>query len=111
MEIPGSDNLRIDKSKAVRDRGKVGTGPSVQNTGDSGSTSAKPAQGADRAAISSKAKETQLASSIAKSSPDIRAEIVGPIKERYEAGQYEVGSHKIADKILQDLIKESDFLG
>lgn len=57
----------------------------------------------DVLSISSRAKDYQTVMKALKDSPDIREEKVRKLKEKYEAGQYEVKSSDIADKILKSV--------
>jgi negative regulator of flagellin synthesis FlgM len=105
MEIPGND-LRV-KGKTIQDRIKVGD---KTNTGKSlGGTSATG--GAEHIAISSKAKDIQKATEAVNAAPDIRIEKVDRIKEQITNGSYIVSSEQLAEKILENIITESNFLG
>jgi negative regulator of flagellin synthesis FlgM len=105
MEIPGND-FRI-KGKAVQDRIKVGdksdTSKSIGGTSSTG--------GAEHIAISSKARDIQKATELINAAPDIRIEKVGLIKEQIENGTYRISSEQLAEKIIENIIKESNFLG
>ena len=105
MEIPGS-NFRI-KGKAVQDRIKVGDKKSVaQNQSGASSTS-----GTEQIAISSKAKDIQKATEVVNAAPDIRTEKVERIKNEIAKGDYHVSSEDLAEKVLENIITESKFLG
>jgi negative regulator of flagellin synthesis FlgM len=57
----------------------------------------------DEVQISKEAMDFQLVMKAAKAArdvPDIREEVVAPIKERLDSGTYEVDSKDIADKLL-----------
>ena len=105
MEIPGND-FRI-KGKTVQDRIKVGdktnTSKSLGRTSSTGGT--------EHIAISSKAKDIQQATEAVNSAPDIRIEKVDRIKEQITNGTYSVSSEQLAEKILENIITESNFLG
>mgnify|MGYP003962576893 CR=1 FL=1 len=105
MEIPGND-FRI-KGKTVQDRIKVGdktdTSKSPSGTSSTG--------GAEHIAISSKAKDIQKATESINAAPDIRIEKVDLIKEQIANGSYNVSSEQLAEKIIENIIKESNFLG
>lgn len=56
---------------------------------------------ADQVQISSLGKDIQIASAAVKSSPDVRAELTGPIKERIQNGTYSVETSSFAEKLIQ----------
>ena len=105
MEIPGN-NYRV-KGKTIQDRIKVGdktnTSKSPGVTSSTGS--------AEHIAISSKAKDIQKATEAVNAAPDIRIEKVNRIKEQIANGTYSVSSEQLAEKILENIITESNFLG
>jgi negative regulator of flagellin synthesis FlgM len=104
MEIPGND-FRI-KRKTVQDRIKVGDNKSVAKSQGASSTS-----GTEQIAISSKAKDIQKATEVANTAPDIRTEKVERIKNEIAKGDYRVSSEDLAEKVLENIITESKFLG
>ncbi len=105
MEIPGND-FRI-KSKAIQDRIKVGDKASVsKSSGGASSTS-----GTEQIAISSKAKDIQRATEVVNTAPDIRTDKVERIKNEIAKGSYRVSSEDLAEKVLENIITESKFLG
>jgi negative regulator of flagellin synthesis FlgM len=104
MEIPGND-LRV-KGKTIQDRIKVGD--KTQTSKSLGGTSATG--GTEHIAISSKAKDIQKATEAVNAAPDIRIEKVDRIKEQITNGSYIVSSEKLAEKILENIITESNFL-
>jgi negative regulator of flagellin synthesis FlgM len=105
MEIPGND-FRI-KGKTVQDRIKIGdktdTSKSLDGTSSTGGT--------EHIAISSKAKYIQQATEVVNAAPDIRIEKVDRIKEQIANGNYSVSSEQLAEKILENIITESNFIG
>jgi negative regulator of flagellin synthesis FlgM len=105
MEIPGND-FRI-KGKTVQDRIKVGE--KIAASKSLGGTSSTG--GAEHIDISSKAKDIQKATESINAAPDIRIEKVDRIKEQITNGSYSVSSEQLAEKILENIIKESNFLG
>ena len=102
MEIPGND-FRI-KGKMVQDRIKVGDKTSNKSLGGTSSTG-----GTEQIAISSKAKDIQQATEVVNATPDIRIEKVDRIKGQIANGSYSVSSEKLAEKILENIITESNF--
>jgi negative regulator of flagellin synthesis FlgM len=105
MEIPGND-FRI-KGKTTQDRIKVGNKTATTKS-PSGTSSTG---GTEQIAISSKAKGIQLATEVVNAAPDIRIEKVDKIKDQIANGTYNVSSLQIAEKVLENIIKESNFLG
>jgi negative regulator of flagellin synthesis FlgM len=105
MEIPGND-FRI-KSKTIQDRVKVGdTGSVAKSEGGAPSTG-----GTEQIAISSKAKDIQKATAAVSTAPDIRTEKVERIKNEISQGNYRISSDDLAEKVLENIITESKFLG
>ncbi|MBC8287496.1 MAG: flagellar biosynthesis anti-sigma factor FlgM [Nitrospinae bacterium] len=105
MEIPGND-FRI-KSKAIQDRVKVGDKAATTKSQGSASSSS----GTEQIAISSKAKDIQKATEAVNAAPDIRIEKVDRIKDQIANGNYRVSSDQLAEKVLENIITESKFLG
>jgi negative regulator of flagellin synthesis FlgM len=105
MEIPGN-NYRV-KGKTIQDR--INVGDKTASTKSQSGTSSTVA--AEHIAISSKAKDIQKATEAANAAPDIRIEKVDRIKEQITNGSYSVSSEQLAEKILENIIKESNFLG
>ena len=105
MEIP-SNNIRI-KSKSIQNQVKSKDKTTTSNTqakfSSTGST--------EQVAISSKAKDIQQATKAVNGTPDIRIEKVESIKEQISSGNYHVPSDKLAEKVLKNMITESEFLG
>ncbi|MBT3185371.1 MAG: flagellar biosynthesis anti-sigma factor FlgM [Nitrospina sp.] len=105
MEIPGND-FRV-KGKTVQDRIKVEDKKSASKS-PSGTSSAG---GTEQIAISSKAKDIQKATEAVNTAPDIRIEKVECIKNEIAQGDYRVSSEDLAEKVLENIITESKFLG
>ena len=104
MEIPGND-FRI-KGKTVQDRIKVGDKTATSKSlGGTSST-----DGTEQIAISSRAKDIQKATEAVNAAPDIRIEKVNQIKEQIANGTYKVSSEQLAEKIIENIITESNFL-
>jgi negative regulator of flagellin synthesis FlgM len=105
MEIP-SNNIRI-KSKSIQNQvkseGKTTTSNTQAKFSSTGST--------EQVAISSKAKDIQQATKAVNDTPDIRVEKVERIKEKIADGNYHVSSDELAEKVLKNMITESEFLG
>ena len=105
MEIPGND-FRI-KSKAIQDRVKAGDKiTSAKSPG--GVSSSNPTE---QVAISPKAQDIQKATKVVNATPDIRSEKVDRIKDQVTSGNYHISSDQLAEKVLQNIITESEFLG
>ena len=105
MEIPGND-FRI-KSRTIQDR--VKDGDKITPAKSSGGVSSS--NGTEQVAISPKAKDIQQATKVVNATPDIRTEKVAQIKEKITNGNYHIASDKLAEKVLQNIINESEFLG
>ena len=106
MEIPGN-NYRI-KGKTIQDRIKVGDTTATTKSPPGGTSSTG---GAEHIDISSKAKDIQKATESINAAPDIRIEKVDRVKEQIANGNYSVSSEQLAEKILENIITESNFLG
>lgn len=108
MDIPGND-FRI-KSKTIQDRIKVSDKGSAGKSSSTPAPSAKPAS--DTTAFSEQALAIQQAIDSVKNTPDpVRSEKVDRIKQALADGSFEIDSAKVAEKLLEDVIKESQFLG
>lgn len=104
MEIPGND-IRI-KNKTVQDRVDVaGKKPAHQK-----SESAGQVPGGEQIDLSAKAKGIQKTLETVQTSPDIRSEKVAEIKNQIANNTYQVDSQALAEKILQEIITESQFI-
>lgn len=58
----------------------------------------------DAVSISKEAKDIQTVMKALKNTPDLRNELVDKLKDKYEAGEYEVKETDIADKILKSVM-------
>lgn len=104
MEIPGND-IRI-KNKTVQDRVDVaGKKSANQKPEPAGQVS-----GGEQIALSAKAKGIQKALETVQTSPDIRSEKVAEIKNQIASNTYQVDSEALAEKILREIITESQFI-
>ncbi|MCQ2081098.1 MAG: flagellar biosynthesis anti-sigma factor FlgM [Lachnospiraceae bacterium] len=54
----------------------------------------------DQLQISSQGKDIQAAKSAVNNAPDIREDVVAPIKEQIKNGTYEVDAESLADKLF-----------
>ena len=104
MEIPGND-IRI-KHKVVQDRVDVAGKKSAHQK----SESAGQVSGGEQIALSAKAKGIQKALETVQTSPDVRSEKVAEIKSQIDSNTYQVDSAALAEKILQEIITESQFI-
>ena len=59
----------------------------------------------DQVDISSDAREVEQAREFAKELPDVRADKIAEIKAKIAAGEYQIDSQAIADRILQQAVK------
>ncbi len=105
MEIPGND-IRINKKKTVQDRVDVAGKKTAQQKSESSGQVA----GGEQIALSAKAKGIQKALETVQTSPDIRSEKVDAIKTQIASNTYQVDSEAIAERILQEIISESQFI-
>ncbi|QPJ66436.1 MAG: flagellar biosynthesis anti-sigma factor FlgM [Candidatus Nitrohelix vancouverensis] len=106
MEIPGNE-FRV-KNKTIQDRMKVdGKAASKKADAASGSSSVSNTVNVQ---VSSFAKDVQKAHEALGAAPDIRTEKVERIKKEIAEGRFHVDSNDLAEKILKDIITESDFL-
>ena len=55
----------------------------------------------DRLEISNMGKDIQVAKQAVKNSPDIREDVVASIKERLNAGTYQVNTDEFADRLFE----------
>ncbi|MDH3256401.1 MAG: flagellar biosynthesis anti-sigma factor FlgM [Nitrospinota bacterium] len=104
MEIPGND-IRI-KNKTVQDRmdvaGKKPANPKSESAGQ--------VPGGEQIDLSVKAKGIQKALETVQTSPDIRSEKVAEIKTQIANNTYQVDSEALAERILREIITESQFI-
>ncbi|MBF0212307.1 MAG: flagellar biosynthesis anti-sigma factor FlgM [Magnetococcales bacterium] len=61
---------------------------------------------ADDAEFSSGARTLGLADEAIQAAPDVRVELVEPIREALAGGRYQVSSLEVADKILRQVLME-----
>jgi negative regulator of flagellin synthesis FlgM len=66
--------------------------------------------GGEQIALSAKAKGIQKALETIQTSPDIRSEKVAEIKSQIASNTYRVDSEALAEKILREIIAESQFI-
>jgi len=107
MEIPGNE-FRV-KSKVIQDRVKV-SGKESAKINQLDSSGNKGAQGAENIVLSSKAKDIQKSHAAIKSSSDIRIDKVEQIKAAISDGTFHVDSQVLAEKMLKEIITESNFI-
>jgi negative regulator of flagellin synthesis FlgM len=56
----------------------------------------------DNVQISSLGKDIQVAKQAVKNAPDIREDVIAPLKEKVQNGTYDVSADKFADKMLAE---------
>ena len=66
--------------------------------------------GGEQIALSAKAKGIQKTLETVQTSPDIRSEKVAEIKSQIASNTYQVDSQALAEKILQEILTESQFI-
>lgn len=59
---------------------------------------------ADQLQLSSATKDVQSAKAAVAKTPDIREDVVAPIKERIKNGTYEVDINSFADKLMSNFV-------
>ena len=69
----------------------------VQHTGKT-----EKATKTDNVQISSLGKDIQVAKQAVKNAPDIREDIVAPLRQQVQNGTYDVSADKFADKMLAE---------
>ncbi len=106
MEIPGND-IRI-KNKTVQDRMDVAGKKSANQKPEPAATG--PVSEGEQIALSAKAKGIQKALETVQTSPDTRSEKVAEIKNQIDSNTYRVDSGALAERILLEIIAESQFL-
>ncbi|OSM02398.1 flagellar biosynthesis anti-sigma factor FlgM [Magnetofaba australis] len=98
------------KIKSV-DAGKLGRitrGRAKGGAAGAGSARAGRSGGArrDDVALSDNARAYGMADEAMQSAPNVRSELVTPIKEALDAGRYDISSLDVADKILRQVLME-----
>jgi negative regulator of flagellin synthesis FlgM len=63
---------------------------------------------ADKVEISSQSRDLKKIHDILAETPDVRSERVAALKKAVEAGQYQVSAENIAQKMIRDIIVESN---
>ena len=74
------------------------------------STNVGPVSSGEQIDLSAKAKGIQRALETVQASPELRSEKVADIKNRIANDTYQVDSEALAEKILQEIITESQFV-
>ncbi|MBF0417405.1 MAG: flagellar biosynthesis anti-sigma factor FlgM [Magnetococcales bacterium] len=93
------------KSVNVGQLGRI----SRKRTGSKSSAGAGSASGASRAddaQFSSGGRVMGLANEAIENAPEVRVELVEPIREALAGGRYQVSSLEVADKILRQVLME-----
>lgn len=83
---------------------KVRTAYNTQRTGETQKENKVNAR--DQLQISNAGKDIQFAKKASIEVPDIREELVGPIKEKMDNGSYEVDNDSFASKLLEQYNSE-----
>jgi len=89
QQIKTTDKLRADTGRDSRKAGKT----------------EQPA-GTDTVELSAASLEAGKIRSILAETPEVRAELVQGLKDQVERGDYHVDAHKVADKMLQNILAE-----
>ena len=93
------------KSVTVGKLGRIAGQRAPKTEADSAST-VPSALRSDDVAISSDARVVGRADEVVAQAPDVRMELVGPIREALMAGRYQVSSLDVADKILRQVLMD-----
>lgn len=106
MEIPEI------KNKAIQNKIKVANKAPVAKGDKDSSSSSSSVQGSDKTAFSAEAVAIKNAINSVKEGPSVsQSEKVARLKQDYQDGRLEVDTHKVAEKLLKDIITESISLG
>ncbi len=104
MKIPGYDAGLKELGKA-RTR-EVKSGPKAAGKKANAYSSVSQSSEASTVSVSSKARDIHKSNEVAKSSPDVRMELVDRIAKEIKSGTYHVDSKDIAGKMLKDVLSE-----
>lgn len=95
-------NVDVDRLNRI-------SGTKVSKPKQNGEGVARPrsqAKRQDDVEVSSLSRTIGLAGEAARSATNVRAELIGPIREALANGKYEVSSLDVADKILRQVLME-----
>ncbi|MFW8600000.1 flagellar biosynthesis anti-sigma factor FlgM [Desulfobacterota bacterium M19] len=73
-------------------------------------SSSAASQAGDRVDISASSLDVQKMKGIIQKTPDLRMDRVQALKEQIERGDYEVDPYRVADKMLMNLLSESEII-
>jgi len=73
-------------------------------------SSSSASQVGDRVDISASSLDVQKMKGIIQKTPDLRMDRVQALKEQIERGNYEVDPYRVADKMLMNLLSESEII-
>ncbi|MBF0152651.1 MAG: flagellar biosynthesis anti-sigma factor FlgM [Magnetococcales bacterium] len=96
MKIKGLGTAKLERisgSRVAKGKGR-------------GRSSAAGGARQDGVEFSEEARLSGLANEVINQAPEIRTELVEPIKEALDAGDYSVSSLDVADRILRQVLKE-----
>ena len=96
-------NYELEKISPKVEQPAVGTGEALH---DSGTTNKGAATRDAIVNLSKASKEALLMETAIADTPDIREDKVLALKEKIAAGQYEINSHAIADKMVEHLTND-----
>ncbi|MEG3638551.1 flagellar biosynthesis anti-sigma factor FlgM [Magnetococcus sp. PR-3] len=100
MRIKGLGSGKLER---ITGNNRVGAESSV---GKGRSSKAGSSRGRDDVALSEGARIAGQAGEAVQSSPELRMELVQPIKEALASGTYNVSSLDVADKMLRQVLME-----
>jgi flagellar biosynthesis anti-sigma factor FlgM len=111
MKVFGPDNNPYKKNSVggsgkAADKGKPASGPGGAPK-DLGATAAGAQAASEKILVSDLGREVAKVHDQIKKAPDTRTEKVKGLKDKIDSGTYYVSSDKIANKIIEDIVKNS----
>ena len=80
----------------------------VNESQDTAAVSSGTSVGSDRVDLSASSLDVQKMKDILQETPSVRMEKVQALKVQIERGEYEIDSFRVADKMLMNLLEESE---
>lgn len=110
MKVTNSDNNGIKKDPSVNlgkaaEKGKIAYAGNAAQAKEAASTPQGTQGGSDKVLVSDLGKEVAKVHAQIKKSPDVRADKVAALKQKIDNGSYKVSSGEIANKIIEDAVK------
>ena len=108
LEFPGKDITIRDRMAQQKVASKQSTKNSTQQK--TAQQSPEKVESSEEIVLTSKARNIHQAQKAVKTAPEVRAEKVNRIKKEIADGRFNVDNNKLAEKILEDIIREHNFL-